>query len=76
LQVTEVATGFEGAWALAFMPDGRMLVTEKPGRLRIVTAQGAKSEPVAGLPAVDDRKQGGLLDVEISPTFARDRMIY
>jgi glucose/arabinose dehydrogenase len=58
------------------MPDGRMLVTEKPGRLRIVTAQGAKSEPVAGLPAVDDRKQGGLLDVEISPTFARDRMIY
>jgi glucose/arabinose dehydrogenase len=76
LQVTEIATGFDAAWSLAFMPDGRMLVTEKPGKLRIVTPQGQKSAPVAGLPAVDDRKQGGLLDVELSPTFARDRMIY
>ena len=76
LQVTEVAGGFDSPWALAFMPDGRMLVTEKPGNLRIVTAQGVKSQPVAGLPKVDPRKQGGLLDVEISPSFSRDRMIY
>jgi glucose/arabinose dehydrogenase len=76
LQVTEVASGFNAAWSLAFMPDGRMLVTEKPGALRIVTRQGAKSEPVAGLPRVDPRGQGGLLDVELGRTFARDGLIY
>jgi glucose/arabinose dehydrogenase len=76
LQVTEIAGDLDAPWALAFMPDGRMLVTEKPGKLRIVTMQGAKSEPVAGMPRVDARKQGGLLDVELGPDFARDRMIY
>ena len=76
LQVTQVASGLESPWALAFLPDGRMLVTEKPGRLRIVTATGQKSEPVAGLPRVDDRGQGGLLDVELGPDFRRSGQIY
>lgn len=77
VQVTEVASGISRPWALAFLPDGRMLVTEKhPGNLRIVTAQGQKSEPVAGLPKVDARNQGGLLDVELGRDFAKSRLIY
>lgn len=76
LQVTEVAGGLDAPWSLAFLPDGRMLVTEKPGTLRIVTSAGVKSEPVAGLPRVDARGQGGLLDVELGPNFGRDRTIY
>ena len=63
-------------WGLAFLPDGRMLVTEKAGRLRIVDAAGKLSEPVAGLPAVDNRGQGGLLDVALDPNFATNRFIY
>ncbi|MGZ9100628.1 MAG: PQQ-dependent sugar dehydrogenase [Brevundimonas sp.] len=73
---TVVASGLEEPWGLALLPDGRWLVTERPGRLRIITAAGAVSEPVAGLPAVDARGQGGLLDVVVGPTFARDRLIY
>ncbi len=73
---TVVASGLVEPWGLALMPDGRWLVTERPGRLRIVTAGGAVSEPVAGLPAVDARGQGGLLDVILGPDFARDRMIW
>lgn len=72
----QVATGLKNPWAIEFMPDGRMLVTERAGQLRVVTAEGRLSEPVAGLPAVDARDQGGLLDVALSPDFARDRMIY
>jgi glucose/arabinose dehydrogenase len=73
---TVVASGLEEPWGLALLPDGRWLVTERPGRLRIITAAGAVSEPVAGLPAVDAQGQGGLLDVVTGPTFADDRMIY
>jgi glucose/arabinose dehydrogenase len=73
---TVVASGLVEPWGLALLPDGRWLVTERPGRLRIITAGGAISEPVAGLPAVDPRGQGGLLDVAVGPTFAADRMIY
>ena len=73
---TVVASGLVHPWGLAALPDGRWLVTEKPGRLRIVTAQGQVGEPVAGLPAVDARGQGGLLDVIVGPSFAQDRMIY
>lgn len=76
LQVTEIATGFNKPWAIAFLPDGRMLVTEKPGQLRIVTATGQKSEPAAGLPPVDARGQGGLLDVELAPDYQQSRQIY
>lgn len=74
--VETVATGLEKPWALAFLPDGRMLVTEKPGRLRIVTQAGELSEPVSGLPEVDARNQGGLLDVVLDPEFAQNNLIY
>lgn len=73
---TVVASGLVHPWGLAALPDGRWLVTEKPGRLRIITAQGQVGEPVTGLPAVDARGQGGLLDVVVGPSFAQDRMIY
>ena len=77
LAVTEIASGFRNPWAIAFLPDGRMLVTEKPtGHLFIVTAKGEKSRPVAGLPRVDGRDQGGLLDVEIAPDYASSGRIY
>ena len=73
---TVVASGLEHPWGLALLPDGRWLVTERPGRLRIITAAGAVNEPITGLPTVDARGQGGLLDVAVGPTFARDRLIY
>lgn len=76
LMHTVVAEGLQNPWGLALLPDGRWLVTEKPGRLRVVTAEGQISDPVQGLPAVDARGQGGLLDVITSPTFGQDRLIY
>src|SRR5688500_12043376 len=75
----DVITGAEGVqhpWGLACLPNGKMLVTERPGRLRVVTADGKLSEPVARLPAVDARGQGGLLDVAIDPSFASNNYIY
>ena len=76
LEVTEIASGFNRPWAIAFLPDGRFLVTEKPtGNLYIVTAAGEK-KPVAGIPRVDGRNQGGLLDVELGPDYADSRLIY
>ena len=69
--VVTVAEGLQKPWGMAFLPGGRMLVTEKPaGRLRIVGTDGKLSEAVAGLPAVDGRNQGGLLDVALDPSFA------
>ena len=77
LEVTTIASGFDRPWAIAFLPDGRFLVTEKPtGRLYIVTRDGTKSPPIEGLPKVDGRDQGGLLDVEVAPDFARSRLVY
>jgi glucose/arabinose dehydrogenase len=71
----DVAGGLEHPWGLAFLPDGRMLVTERPGRLRIVT--GSKlSEPLDGVPKVRAGGQGGLLDVALSLSFAQDRLVY
>jgi glucose/arabinose dehydrogenase len=75
-KVVEVARGLEHPWSLAFLPDGTMLVTERPGRLRIVTPAGVVSAPVAGVPAVRAVQQGGLLDVARSPGFERDRTIF
>jgi glucose/arabinose dehydrogenase len=75
-KVATVAEGLQNPWGLAFLPDGRMLVSERPGRLRIVSANGTTSEPVAGLPPVDARGQGGLLDVSLDPDFASNRLIY
>src|SRR5688500_7742110 len=61
IDVVSVARGLEHPWGLAFLPDGRMLVTERPGRLRIVSADGTISAPLAGVPQVAARGQGGLL---------------
>jgi len=76
ISVTTVAEGLEHPWGLAFLPDGRMLVTERPGRLRIVAASGQLSQPLPGLPKIYARGQGGLLDVLIDPGFAENRVIY
>lgn len=69
-------TSFDEPWALAFLPDGRMLVTEKKGRLFIVDREGQKSRPISGLPDVDYGGQGGLGDVALHPDFANNNMIY
>jgi glucose/arabinose dehydrogenase len=76
LSVETVAGGLEHPWGLAFLPDGRMLVTERPGRLRLVAADGKLSAPLSGLPNVTGRGQGGLLDVALDPNFAQNRTIY
>ncbi len=76
LDVEQVAHGLEQPWALAFLPDGRMLVTEKPGRMRIVDADGKISAPLGGLPDVVYKGQGGLLDVVLDPEFATTHRIY
>jgi aldose sugar dehydrogenase len=74
--VETVARGLEHPWAVAFLPDGRYLVTERPGRMRIVAADGSLSEPVAGVPAVYDRNQGGLLDLALDPGFADNGVVF
>jgi glucose/arabinose dehydrogenase len=76
IQVETVVDGLQYPWAMAFMPDGRMLVTERPGRLRIVTPDGKLSAPIAGLPKVFARGQGGLLDVIVDRHFSQNRTIY
>lgn len=74
--VTVVAKGIARPWAVEPLPNGDILVTEKAGRLRIVSAQGKVGDPIAGVLDVDDKGQGGLLDVALSPDFATDRTIY
>lgn len=76
VRIERVADGLEHPWALAFLPDGRMLVSERPGRLRVVAPDGSLSAPLAGVPAVYAVGQGGLLDIALSPTFAQDRLVY
>ena len=76
LEVQTVATGLVHPWALAFLPDGKMLVTERPGRMRIVTAEGQLSPPLKGVPDVWATGQGGLLDVVTDKGFAQNRTIY
>jgi len=76
ITATPLATGLEHPWGLAFLPDGRMLVTERPGRLRIVDGSGRLSEPLGGVPKVYTGGQAGLLDVAVSPQFASDRLVY
>jgi aldose sugar dehydrogenase len=75
-RVQPVATGLEHPWAVAFLPEGRFLVTEKPGRMRIVGPDGRLGAPLAGLPEVAARGQGGLLDVVTDSGFAANRQIY
>lgn len=71
-----VADGLEYPWGMDQLPDGRWIVTERPGRMRIVAPDGTVSEPVAGLPEVDARGQGGLLDVTIGDGFASERRLW
>lgn len=76
LRVEVLARGLEHPWALAFIDGGRMLVSERPGRLRLVLAGGALGPPVAGVPEVDAAGQGGLLDLVADSDFAHTRIIY
>ncbi|MEK0083725.1 PQQ-dependent sugar dehydrogenase [Benzoatithermus flavus] len=75
-RVVEVVGGLENPWGMAFLPDGGMLVTERPGRLRLVENGKLRAEPVKGGPEVYARGQGGLLDVALDPAFAQNRRIY
>ncbi len=75
-RVEVVAHGLVNPWGLAFLPDGRMLVTERPGRMRTVSTDGKLSPPLPGLPPVATGGQGGLLDVVTDPRFASNRLVY
>lgn len=75
-RVESVAAGLVNPWALAFLPNGRLLVTERPGRMRIVERDGKLSEPIEGVPIVAAVGQGGLMDVVLAPDFAQSRTIY
>ena len=75
-EVTVLARTLDRPWAVEPLPGGDLLITEKPGRMRIVSATGTVGEPITGVPAVDARGQGGLLDVALSPNFASDRTIF
>jgi aldose sugar dehydrogenase len=76
VRVETIASGLRNPWGLAFLPNGRMLVTERPGRLRIVNQDGSLSAPVIGVPAVFAVGQGGLLDVAVDPEFAQNKTIF
>lgn len=76
LNVETIAQGLNHPWGLQFLPDGRMLVTERPGTMRIVAKDGKISEPVGGVPDVSASGQGGLLDVLLAKDFADSGMIY
>ncbi len=75
-EVTVIAEGLNKPWAVTALPDGRLLITQKAGSLRIATSDGTLSEPITGFPEVDDRGQGGLLDVAPAPDFGSSRMLY
>lgn len=76
LKLTPVATGFVHPWGMAFLPDGRLLVTERDGALRVVRMDGGVSPTIVGVPEVMDRGQGGLLDIALDPDYATNRRIY
>jgi glucose/arabinose dehydrogenase len=75
--VVKVVEGLEHPWGLAFLPDGRMLITERPGRLRIVSKdRRLDTQPVSGLPSITAYGQGGLLDVALHPRFEQNGLVY
>jgi glucose/arabinose dehydrogenase len=76
VRVVPVAQGLEHPWGIAFLPDGRMLVTERPGRMRIVAVDGSLSAPLEGVPEVFVKRQGGLLDVALDPEFGTTGWVY
>jgi glucose/arabinose dehydrogenase len=75
-EVNIIAEGLSSPWSVASLPDGRLAVTEKAGKLRIVTKEGVLSDAITGFPNVDNRGQGGLLDVVPAPDFNTSRMLY
>ena len=76
LSIRNVAGGLTQPWGMAFLPDGRMLVTELPGRLRFVAPDGTISAAIEGTPQVFNQGQGGLMDVALDPNFAENRLVY
>lgn len=75
-EVIVLTSGLEQPWSIAWLPDGRMLVTERPGRLRLIERDGKMSEPIAGVPAVKSLAGQGLHDVLLDPNFRRNRLLY
>lgn len=75
-KAVKVVSGLEHPWAIAFLPDGAMLITERPGRLRIVRDGVLDPTPIRGVPEVLAQRQGGLLDVALHPDFAKNQLIY
>lgn len=73
---TVLSSDLNSPWGIISLPDGRLLITEKEGTMRIATREGELSEPITGLPEVDSRKQGGLLDVALDPDFSNNRTIF
>src|SRR5918992_1330966 len=76
IRVVPVVEGLDEAWSIAFLPGGDMLVTEQPGRLRLIRDGRLQPEPIAGTPQVRYQGQGGLLDVALHPQFATNRLVY
>lgn len=76
LRPVTIASGLDNPWSLAFLPDGRMLVTERPGRMRLVAPDGSLSSPLGGVPPVFAEGEGGLMDVVLDPAFASNSRIY
>ncbi|MGE0151009.1 MAG: PQQ-dependent sugar dehydrogenase [Reyranellaceae bacterium] len=76
LEIRTVAQGLDHPWGVAELPDGNLLVTERAGRLRLISPQGQVSAPIAGVPQVQASGQGGLLDVTLAPDFAQSRLVY
>jgi glucose/arabinose dehydrogenase len=75
-QVTEIARGLDHPWSMAFLPDGSMLVTERPGRLRLIRGGSLAVAPIAGVPVVHTGSQAGLFDVVLHPDFAQNHLLY
>ncbi len=75
-KLTVIAEGLQHPWGFAHLGDGRIIVTEKAGRMRLVSKDGKVSEPLGGVPEVYARGQGGLLDVTLSPKFSEDKLVY
>src|SRR5918993_3262785 len=72
----QVVADFESPWAMTFLPDGRMLITEKAGILYLVSADGQQRKRVSGIPSVSSQGQGGFMDVVLHPGFAQNRLVY
>lgn len=75
-QVKSIASGLDKPWGIAFLPDGRLLITQKAGTMRIATTDGTLSAPITGIPKVDSRGQGGLQGLAVDPDFTNNRTVY